>query len=364
MKLKRFMNEWNYYYFEDPPTHASGITLNTNSISLTAVGQTYQLTATITPSDAVDKWVIWTSSDNSIAMVSRTWLVTCVTPGTCTITCTTIDWWLTATCSVAKLIYISYLLVWWWGAGWYGSTSSSYWQKPWGWGWAWWVVLCENQSVAWWDYCIVVWAWWQTFANSTICNWWDTTWFWVTAYWWWTWWQRCGAWWNWWSWWWAWWCWAYWCGCSWQWHNWWTYMWYWCMDWAGGWWWYCWAWWNAYDSWARTSKGCEVYQAWDWWQWVDITIWNWAMIFSWAGWWWGWWAYYSCDRSWANSCGWCYWSWWHWAPWSNAYWDNWIQWVAYIWYPQWWAQGTWWTITCWCWYVIHEFTTDWTFSID
>ena len=78
----------------------TSISLDKSSISLTTVWQTEQLTATVLPADA-RQTVTWTSSNTSIATVDSTWLVTCVTPWTCTITVTTINW-LTATCAVQE----------------------------------------------------------------------------------------------------------------------------------------------------------------------------------------------------------------------------------------------------------------------
>ena len=83
-----------------PLVPATSITLNKSSISLTTAWQTSQLTATLTPSWSTST-VSWTSSNTSIATVSSSWLVTCVTPWSCTITATT-DNGLTATCSVTK----------------------------------------------------------------------------------------------------------------------------------------------------------------------------------------------------------------------------------------------------------------------
>lgn len=77
------------------------ISLNQSSVNMSNQS-TYQLVATITPNDASNKKVIWTSSDNEAFSVSQTWLVTrnVYYPVTATITATTEDWWYTATCSV------------------------------------------------------------------------------------------------------------------------------------------------------------------------------------------------------------------------------------------------------------------------
>ena len=80
---------------------ATGISLNQTSATLTTQGQTLQLTATVTPDNATDKSVTWTSSNTAVATVSNTGLVTAVANGSATITATTADGSrLTATCTV------------------------------------------------------------------------------------------------------------------------------------------------------------------------------------------------------------------------------------------------------------------------
>lgn len=85
----------NAYIWIPSPT---SIVLDKSSINLTTVGQTEQLTATIEP-EVSDKTITWSSDDTTVATVSTTWLVTCVTPWTCTITATTVNG-LTASCGV------------------------------------------------------------------------------------------------------------------------------------------------------------------------------------------------------------------------------------------------------------------------
>lgn len=80
------------------PVAVTGVTLNQNSASITEEG-TVQLTATVSPNDASNKNVTWSSSNTSVATVSNG-LVTAVSPGTATITVTTVDGNYTATCTV------------------------------------------------------------------------------------------------------------------------------------------------------------------------------------------------------------------------------------------------------------------------
>jgi len=79
----------------------SGVNLNKSSASLT-VGKTETLTATVTPSDATNKIVIWTSSDPLIVELESplSGLITAIAPGTATITVTTEDGGKTASCTV------------------------------------------------------------------------------------------------------------------------------------------------------------------------------------------------------------------------------------------------------------------------
>ena len=76
----------------------TSIVLDKSSIRLTTVWQTEQLTATIEPTIS-DHSVTWSSDDTTVATVSTSWLVTCVTPWIATITATTSNG-LTATCGV------------------------------------------------------------------------------------------------------------------------------------------------------------------------------------------------------------------------------------------------------------------------
>ena len=76
----------------------TGVTLDQVTLSV-EVGQSKKLTATITPSDATDKTLTWSSGSNSIATVDQNGNVSGVSQGTTTITVTTGNG-LTATCTV------------------------------------------------------------------------------------------------------------------------------------------------------------------------------------------------------------------------------------------------------------------------
>ena len=68
---------------EDPVIAVTGISLSQTSVSL-EVGGKVSLTATVSPSDATDKTVTWTSSNSSVASVSGG-VVTAAAEGTTTI---------------------------------------------------------------------------------------------------------------------------------------------------------------------------------------------------------------------------------------------------------------------------------------
>ena len=77
----------------------TGVSLNKTSMSMT-VGDTQTLTATITPSNATDKSVTWSSNNTSVATVSSSGVVTAKAAGMATITVKTTDGSKTATCTV------------------------------------------------------------------------------------------------------------------------------------------------------------------------------------------------------------------------------------------------------------------------
>ena len=80
-------------------THVASISLDLSEANI-YVGQALSLNATITPSNAFDKSVIWSSADAAIATVDESGTVTGVGPGTTTVTATTVDGGHKASCAV------------------------------------------------------------------------------------------------------------------------------------------------------------------------------------------------------------------------------------------------------------------------
>jgi uncharacterized protein YjdB len=102
------------YYDIRVPMNAkkvSSISLNKTSASL-AIGGTVELSVSnVSPSDAVDKTVTWSSSNSSVASVNSTGVVTAEAAGSATITATANDGsGKTATCSVT--VYPAGTIVW------------------------------------------------------------------------------------------------------------------------------------------------------------------------------------------------------------------------------------------------------------
>ncbi|MBE5861111.1 MAG: starch-binding protein [Butyrivibrio sp.] len=77
----------------------AGVTLNKNSVKI-GKGGTFRLIATVTPENATDKELVWTSSNTKIATVSAAGLIKANKKGKCVITVTTKDGNFTANCKV------------------------------------------------------------------------------------------------------------------------------------------------------------------------------------------------------------------------------------------------------------------------
>ena len=84
---------------EAPASSVTGVSLNASSLSLDK-GETAVLAAIVTPSNAENKSVSWSSSDITVASVADDGTVTAGIAGVVTITVTTDDGGYTATCEV------------------------------------------------------------------------------------------------------------------------------------------------------------------------------------------------------------------------------------------------------------------------
>ncbi len=93
---------------EPQPVNVTGVTVSPTSLSLVE-GESGDLTATVSPSNADNASVTWDSSDKSVATVSNG-KVTAVKAGSANITVKTVDGGFTASCAVtvaAKVIDVS-----------------------------------------------------------------------------------------------------------------------------------------------------------------------------------------------------------------------------------------------------------------
>ena len=80
---------------------ANSISVSLNKTTdVLVVGSTDTLSGTVTPIDAINKDVVWTSSDSNIATVDTTGKVTAISVGTATIIATIVDGSKIATCEV------------------------------------------------------------------------------------------------------------------------------------------------------------------------------------------------------------------------------------------------------------------------
>ena len=71
--------------------NVTGISINPSSAQTKNIGDTFKITATVSPSDANNKSVNWSSSNSSIATVDSSGNVRCISSGTTTITATASD---------------------------------------------------------------------------------------------------------------------------------------------------------------------------------------------------------------------------------------------------------------------------------
>ena len=86
------------------PVAVTGVSVSPTTGSIAYGESTLTIKATVTPSNATNKAVTWTSSNENVATVSVRGVVTAVSAGTATITATTMDGGFTATCTVTVTV--------------------------------------------------------------------------------------------------------------------------------------------------------------------------------------------------------------------------------------------------------------------
>ena len=89
-----------------PDVRVTGVKLNVTSKSI-AVGESFVLKATVSPSNATMQSVSWSSSDETVATVDADGIVTALKVGSCKITVATDDGNKTATCDVSVSTTVS-----------------------------------------------------------------------------------------------------------------------------------------------------------------------------------------------------------------------------------------------------------------
>ena len=90
----------------EPDVRVTGVKLNVTSKSI-AVGESFVLEATVSPSNATMQSVSWSSSDETVATVDADGIVTALKVGSCKITVATDDGNKTATCDVSVSTTVS-----------------------------------------------------------------------------------------------------------------------------------------------------------------------------------------------------------------------------------------------------------------
>ncbi len=146
-----------------PVVAVTGVSVSPTSASFKA-GTTQQLTATITPANATNQSVTWTSGNTAVATVSSTGLVTGVAAGSATITVKTVDGNKTATSAIsitpASTFTVNFykpsswgsgIQIYWWAAQPSGVLADGSWPG----------VLMTNSGGGWYSY---------TFTNITSTN--------------------------------------------------------------------------------------------------------------------------------------------------------------------------------------------------
>ena len=87
--------------------HAESISLSTNSVVLSNIGDSKKIEVTILPENAVDKSVTWKSSNEQVCSVSQEGVIVATGAGSTIVTATTVDGGHTANCVVKVLQHVT-----------------------------------------------------------------------------------------------------------------------------------------------------------------------------------------------------------------------------------------------------------------
>ena len=82
------------------PVPVSSVSVTPSSVTLTKAGETTQLSASVSPSNADNKSVTWSTDNSAVATVNSSGVVTAVANGSCNITARTADGGKTSSCKV------------------------------------------------------------------------------------------------------------------------------------------------------------------------------------------------------------------------------------------------------------------------
>jgi len=99
--LSTYEHDFTVYLLEEvEEIHVTGVTLNKSALSIVYGETDSSLDPTVAPAEATNKAVTWSSNNESVATVNSSGVVTAHAVGTATITVTTTDLGMTATCKV------------------------------------------------------------------------------------------------------------------------------------------------------------------------------------------------------------------------------------------------------------------------
>ncbi len=88
-------------------TNVKSLSLNQTEVTLTAVGQTASLQASVKPQEAADEKICWNSDNEKVVSVDKNGLVTAVDDGTAVITASTEDGSISVACKVSVEIQVT-----------------------------------------------------------------------------------------------------------------------------------------------------------------------------------------------------------------------------------------------------------------